>query len=216
MSDTELLKLQLDNLKKLHVDLEKQMINFDEVLPYERQRTALIYSPRLLNIMLTCCPQIESVTTLIAQRCDISLEYVNKYGIKKSKSVRQLIREINSKLVLSKFVIVSKTNDLLFTPFGSDLGWWQKYNELKHELAIKQFEINYTVVMDALAGLCGLYCLADKLMSCFDRDIPEVLDSKNWVDSDYLIKIANLDKQSTINRYWESLLFGVTSFYKPY
>ena len=105
-------QFDLENLKKLHTDLEKQMLQFDEVVPYERQRTAHIYSPRLLNMMLVCGAQIEAVTRLISRRCN----FVEQNG-----GIPSLIREINKKLVLSKFTIVSIPHRLLFTPFGNEL-----------------------------------------------------------------------------------------------
>ncbi len=217
MSDIESLKFQLKNLQKLHLDLEKQMVKFDEIIPYERQTTAKIFSPRLLNMILVCGPQIESVTRLIANRCNIPLDdAIDDSGTKQPKSIPRLIHEINSKSVLSKFKIISRAHNLLFSPFVERLEWWQKYNDLKHGLGTKQFEINYTVVMDALAGLSTLYCLADKLMIHHDNEVPEILDAKNWVDDEYFVKIANLDKNRTMNPIWKSLLFGINSFYKPY
>ncbi|CDI04944.1 hypothetical protein [Candidatus Nitrosotenuis uzonensis] len=216
-SDIESLKVELGNLQKLHTDLEKQMMKFDEIIPFERQTTAMIFSPRLLNMMLACGPQIESMTKLIAKRCNIdAFDIVDDAGTKWSKSVPKLIQEINSKAVLAKFRIVSKPHLLLFTPFTLHLEWWQDYNNLKHGLSTNQFKINYTVVMNALAALSALHCIADKLMGYSDDDIPQVLDAKNWVNDEYFIKIANLDKTSTVNHSWESLLFQVDAFYKPF
>ena len=70
----EWFQTDLENLGKLHNDLEKQMLTFDEVVPYERQRTAQIYSPRLLNMMLVCGAQVEAVTRLVSNRCDIHID----------------------------------------------------------------------------------------------------------------------------------------------
>lgn len=201
----ELFKIDLESLRKLHTDLEKQMLMFDEVVPYERQRTAQIYSPRLLNMMLVCGAQIEAVTRLIARRGNFS-DYDN---------IPSLIRQINQKTVLSKFQIVSIPYRLLFTPFTKELSWWNAYNELKHELKEKQFKITYTIVMDAFAALSALHYLADKLMVCFDKDIPKILDSKNWKSSDEMIKVAPRNGEK-FKPFWKSLLFEIKSKYYPH
>lgn len=215
MSDIESLKFELENLEKLHADLEKQMIRLDEIIPYERQTTAKIFSPRLLNMMLACGPQIESITKLIAKRSNMDLnEIIDDSGSKKSKSIPSLIHEINSKTVLSGFAIVSKLHKLLFTPFTLHLEWWGKYNDLKHGLSSNQFEINYTVVMDSLAALAALHYLADKLMACFDEDIPKVLDSKNWKSYDEMITISPFVGHKP-KPFWESLLFEIKNDYNP-
>src|SRR5689334_10341647 len=109
---------ELQNLQKLHLDLEKQMLNFDEIVPFERQRTAEIYSPRLLNMMLVCGAHIESVTKLISRRCDFNYP-----------DLRTAIRTINKKGVLSNFGIISIPHELVFTPFTDSLEWWESYNE---------------------------------------------------------------------------------------
>ena len=167
----ESFNFHLENLKKLQIDLEKQMLRFDEIIPYERQETARIYSPRLLNMMLACCPQIEAVTNLISTKCNFS-----------GNGIPTLIGKINKKAVLSNFQIISIPHKLLFTPFPKELSWWQAYNKLKHELTGKQFKLTYTIVMDAFAALAGLHCLSEKLVSCSDDRVPITLDRKNWTN----------------------------------
>lgn len=142
----EVFQLELENLRKLHIDLEKQMLDFDEIIPYERQRTAQIYSPRLLNMMLVCATQIEAITRLISSKCNL----VTTGGIP------SLIRKINQNAVLSNFNIISIPHRLQFTPFTEDLEWWDAYNDLKHDLLDKQFKITYATVMNAFAALSSL------------------------------------------------------------
>ena len=86
MIDDDVFELRLYDLQKLHEDIEKQLLQFDEIIPYEQQTTADIFSPRLLNMMLFCCPQIEAVTKLISEKCDFPLnENDDKFeGNKKS------------------------------------------------------------------------------------------------------------------------------------
>src|SRR2546427_10791864 len=109
------------------------MIEFDEIVPFVRQKNAEIFSPRLLNMMLACGPQVEAVSEIIATRCDIEHDDLN---------VPSLIQKINEKGVLSKLNIVSIQYNLQFTPFTLELDWWKMYNGLKHNLAIEQYKIN--------------------------------------------------------------------------
>ncbi|MDE1812753.1 MAG: hypothetical protein KGH85_07805 [Thaumarchaeota archaeon] len=199
----EIFQNDLENLKKLHVDLEKQMLNFDEIIPFERQRTAEVYSPRLLNMMLVCGAQIEAVTRLILRKCGIS---------DNDEGIRQLIRKINQKKVLSNFKIMSIPHELQFSPFTDDLVWWESYNQLKHDLQEKQFIIKYTTVMDAFAALAGLHCLANQLLLVSNNDISKVLDHKNWIH-DSTIVISGGDPHAMS---WKSLLFQIRQICNPY
>ncbi|MFZ1076403.1 MAG: hypothetical protein WAN47_03110 [Nitrosotalea sp.] len=199
----EWFQADLENLGKLHNDLEKQMLNFDEVVPYERQRTGEIYSPRLLNMMLVCGAQIEAVTRLISSRCNIIID----------GGIPALIRKINEKTVLSNFKIVSILHKLQFTPFTRDLEWWEAYNELKHELKEKQFKITYTTVMDTFAALAALHCLADQLRGISNDDISKVLDRQNWISNSTIVVISGGDPNAM---FWKSLLFQIQQIYRPY
>ena len=190
-------KKHLHNLKKIHVDIENQMLRFDEVIPYERQgsfeidsskqimtdkkiqtheydrpKTSEIYSPRLLNLMLACGPQVEAVTRLIFTKYEFKNDDHN--------SIPNLIKKINDKNVLSNFSIFSERHNIFFKPFTPKLSWWNMYNKIKHDLATMQFELTYDAVMNAFAALTGLHCLANKISSRDNQQIREVLDSKYW------------------------------------
>lgn len=199
-------QVDLEDLGKLHNDLEKQMLNFDEVVPYERQRTAQIYSPRLLNMMLVCGAQVEAVTRLISRNCN----FVENGGIP------PLIRQLNHNAVLANFKIISIPHNLQFTPFTRDLEWWDAYNELKHELKEKQFKITYTTVMDAFAALAALHCLAQQLRGVFEQDIAKVLDRKNWINDESMIKFSLYQDTGLSLNLWRSLLFEIRTIYRPY
>ena len=199
-------EFHLSNLRKLYVDLEKQMLKFDEILPYERQKTSEIYSPRLLNMMLACCPQIEATTKLISQKCKFS-----------EKSVPGLIQKINEKNVLSNFKIISIPHKLMFKPFTGELSWWNAYNKLKHELTENQFELTYSKVMCAFAALTALHHLADFLNTNNDEHVQQILDENTWTDEESL---RNYSKQMAIYRRedrptYKPLIFNVTTFLKP-
>ena len=201
----------LHNLKKLHIDLEKQMLKFDEILPYERQKTSEIYSPRLLNMMLACCPQIEATTKLISQKCKFS----QKCNFSE-KSVPGLIQKINEKNVLSNFKIVSIPHKLMFKPFTGELSWWSAYNNLKHELAEKQFELTYSKVMSAFAALTALHYLASYLNGD-DNHVQEILDKDSWINGNWPKEMSETMRPNRdYGEYpiYKSLMFTVTTILK--
>ncbi len=107
-----------------------------------------------------------------------------------------MIQKINKKGVLAKFNIVYVKYDLQFTPFTSELNWWKMYNGLKHYLTMEQCKINYTVVLNALAGLSALHCLANKLIVALEKDLHIILDAGSWYSEEHFIPSVTLEKKS--------------------
>lgn len=210
-------KFELENLRKLQDDIEKQLLQFDEIIPYERQTTAKIFSPRLLNLMLSCCPQIEAVTKLLCNRCEIPLNELGENGRQKPISVPKLISKINAKAVLSGLEIQTISDQLMFTPFTLHLEWWQKYANLKHGLAKKQYDITYTDIMNAFSALAVLHYVTYHAIISFNETIPFLLDRKYWM----LPSLPALRKDD-LGRYyqktaygWKSKIFGIRNFFEP-
>lgn len=204
--DADLLKFELEELKHLHTDIEKQMIEFDEIIPYTRQKNAEIFSPRLLNMILACGPQVEAVSEIIANRCGIKRDELN---------VPSLIQKINEKGILSKFNIISIQYNLQFTPFTLELDWWKMYNGLKHNLSTEQYKINYVIVMNALAALSALHYLANKLVNAYDNDIPTILNADSWYSEERFIRAVTIGRKPYEGSpFWRSLLFEVRNVYR--
>ena len=180
------------------------MLQFDEIIPFERQTTAKIFSPRLLNMMLVCGPQIEGTVELISE-C---------FNFKTSrKDIPELIRKINFEGVLSNFEIVTASHNILFTPFPKNLEWWKTYNDLKHELAEKQSEITYTVVMDALAALAALHRLANAIKGTSTENLEHILDKQYW-DKTFEVLIGSQTGSAIgIPPPWKSKTFKISNYF---
>ena len=199
--DIKIFQIHLKHLKKLQLDLEKQMLRLDEIIPYEHQVTSKIYSPRLLNMILACGPQFEAIVKLIAKKCNIE-----------ENRIPSIFKEINHDKVLSNFPIVSIQHNVLFRPFTEEgITWWHTYNCIKHELTSNQFQLTYELVMDALASLTGVHCLAEKLFSSHLEDIPYVLNHQNWTDHNLNFTITSSKTQipKNISYTYKSLMFEV-------
>lgn len=96
----------------IHKDLETQFLEFDSIIPFEKQTCMDIYSPRLVNMLLTTCPQIESICVMLNDHMKIT----------KNGNIPALMEEINRNKVLEKIVIYSKFTKKKFFPF-KNLDW---------------------------------------------------------------------------------------------
>lgn len=219
--DGQTYQFALWDLQKLHEDIEKQLLKFDEIIPYEKQTSAEIFSPRLLNMMLSCCPQIEAITKLISERCDFPLNETNNENNDRKKpiSVPKLIKKINENGVLSNLFLQVKMHDYGagFTPFEQGMKWWQKYADLKHGLTFKHTEINYTHVMEAFTALAGLHCIASMIERFYNYDPLDILDKNNWrapITANYKRNDYG-EFYEHRSYYWESLVFGTRKYFDP-
>ena len=149
-------EVDLKNLKRLHRDSEKQLLEFNEIVPYEHN-PANVYSPKLVNLLLTVGPQIENLTDLIIIQLQLSPE---------GNGLSSRIKELDKDGVLSSFEITSMPQNTQFHPFTEDFSWWEIYNKTKHDLSRSQFEITYLSVINSLAVLASLHRLANIVLHC--------------------------------------------------
>lgn len=199
-------EFEILEMRKIWNNLEQQLAVFEQIVPFERNPHN-VYSPNLINIMLSAGPQIESMARTIANELNID---VTKGGIP------YLIRTINEKGVLSKFLISSTINGLMFTPFVDELLWWNTYTNTKHDMLKSMFEIRYQQVMDCMAALFGLHKLADVMLRFPDR-YSEILDSTNWNTPMQPIydKNGNLEEERELETQetWKSKTFKTTTYF---
>ncbi len=192
-------------LKRIWSDLEKQVLSFNEIVPYERNPHN-IYSPKLVNLMLLSGAQIEAMAKLIVNRLKL-----NPSG----RGIPTYLKEINKNAILSKQRIVSTTSGLLFTPFPAKQEWWNTYNLTKHELKEKMLEIKYQEVMNSLAALAALHHVYDIL----EKDPTlgkEILDEKNWqnpIQEFFYEDGSKGEKEIEWPNTWSSHLFKITSYF---
>ena len=198
----------MKNIQLLHHALEKQVIDFNDIILYDKQKSPeIIYSPLLVNMMVSVGPQIESVVRLLK----------NQLGLKSSGKgmIQKLIKELNQDYVLDNLKIVSTLTNQEFSPFDSKVDWWHAYNKTKHDLLTGQFEVGYVHVMNAMAALSALYYLA----SLSNREIEYgqyLLKKSYWIFDDTML----YNEEPVIHRgsilkshLWKSLLFKIYSMF---
>ncbi len=199
--------VNLQNLKRLFSDSEKQLHEFNENIPYEHNPTN-VFSPKLVNLILQVGPQIENLTDLMIGKLAITYE---------GSGLLSRIKTLNKNDVLSKFKIHLKPQLIQFTPFDQKSEWWDLYNALKHDLSESQFKITYLSVMNSMAALASLHRLADVIKISGDEYLTCVLEDKYWSNT---INYAQTNgggigglRVRLITPAWESSLFRIENYF---
>lgn len=131
-------------------DTERQLKQFNDLVPFKHNPG--IYSPRLVNLLLGICAQIEVF-------CNYFLSEFS-WKLPEREGMRWVIAELDKNGVLSRMVIKSTLAPDVLVPFSSNYQWWTKYNEVKHDLVQKGYDVKYADIMDAMAAYFALFNLA--------------------------------------------------------
>jgi len=155
---------QLLKMKQLYSSVEQQFIEFNEIIPYnqndQKNGWNKIHSPRLVNLLLSICPQIEKMAKLIVN--EMNLEPENN-----GKSAYDYLNRLDRKNVL-KEQIIGMSNpgsvNILLQPFlknsNGDIEWWLAYNKIKHDVLEGMEYGTLSNAINALAGLSTLHHIA--------------------------------------------------------
>jgi hypothetical protein len=157
-------------LSKLVTDIDKQLKDFNEIIPYEHNQDA--YSPRLVNMLLSTCSQIESFCKLIKNECNLP-EPTSRNG-----GIRELLKKIDHNDVLSNMEWITSFYEN-FQPFDDIYDWWKKYNDIKHDMKTQILNVKYKHVLNAIVALHTLERLAyAKIQNNLNGR--HLIDSNNW------------------------------------
>src|SRR2546428_10865115 len=85
-------KKDLELPNKIVDDIDLQLKEFNQIIPYEYNKNA--YSPRLVNLLLTTCAVIERFCKLIQVECNLP-EPTRENG-----GIRKLLTNIDQNVVL--------------------------------------------------------------------------------------------------------------------
>lgn len=196
---------ELKALKTLLRDSEKQLLEFNEIIPYDRNPSD-IYSPKLVNLLLQIGPQIESLTDLIG----------GQLGLKLSENgLPSRINQLNSDGVLSNFDITTRPHNLKISPFENELQWWSSYNKTKHELAKFQFKVTYQTVMESLAALAALHRLASVCQTSNEENKKLILQKQYWNLSFNVVSLypQSPSRPNFSEGPWASDLFKIAHYF---
>ncbi|WP_299293547.1 hypothetical protein [Nitrosopumilus sp.] len=205
-------------MKQLYLSTERQFIEFNEIIPYTQNDPAKgwneIHSPRLVNLILSICPQIEKISKLLLSELDLvpenngrsSYDYLNRLDRKKLLTI-QHVGMANPGSV-----------NILLQPFlknSDNIEWWFAYNKIKHDIieGIDYGTLSNTI--NALAGLSILHHIAYTILT-FKHYAgvsweDEILDSEKWFfDEEQGLAFQHPDEKLFPNQLsvvWSSKIF---------
>lgn len=179
-------KHPLPEMEPFYRDAERQFLEFNEIIPIEKNPTTEIYSPRFFNMIHTFGSQIDSMLQIL----------LKDLGIKpKSRSFPDYYDALNVNGMLSYQKVRCTLDRSVVQPFKDPKpDWWNKYNKAKHELPFGPEAIRLNHIVDMLAGLYVLNDLAwtRDVATDMSIDLPDdyrlsstFLDVKNWRDEEY-------------------------------
>lgn len=179
-------KHPLPEMEPFYRDAERQFLEFNEIIPIEKNTTTEIYSPRFFNMIHTLGSQIDSMLQIL----------LKDLGIKpKSRSFPDYYDALNVNGILLYQKVRCTLDRSIIQPFKDHKpDWWNKYNKAKHELPFGPEAIRLNHIVDALAGLYVLNDLAwtRDVATDMSIDLPNnyrlsstFLDVKNWRDEEY-------------------------------
>ena len=113
---------------------------------------------------------------------------------------------------MDQLSIESKIHHIEFSPFDEEMKnnesflWWTSYNALKHDLANKNASLEYADVMNALAALAALHCVAKHVVYSYPEDLSTILNHRDWMN----IPPTKSSTHMSEKRYgYETLIFGI-------
>ena len=208
-------KHPLPEMKPFYRDIERQFLEFNEIIPIEKNPATEIYSPRFFNMIHTLGSQIDAMLQIL----------VKDLGVKpKSKNFPGYCDALNTDGILSYQKVRCTLNHSTIQPFKeASPDWWNKYNKAKHELPFGPETIRLNHIVDSLAGLYILNTLAWNREVATDPgiDLPDYyrysssfLDIKNWRDEEYELE-NNLPTNNDDTVMIKSKVFSRLTYYWP-
>ena len=208
-------KHPLPEMEPFYRDIERQFLEFNEIIPVEKNTATEIYSPRFFNMIHTLGSQIDAILQILVKDLGVKL---------KTKNFPGYYDAINTDGILSYQKVTCTLNHTTIQPFkNSTPEWWGKYNKAKHELPVGPETIRLNHIVDSLAGLYRLNTLAWTREVATDGsiDLPDYyrypssfLNIKNWRDEEYE-RENNLPTNNDDTVMIKSKVFSRLTYYWP-
>jgi len=150
-------------------DTERQLKNFSDNVPFEYNPD--VYSPRLLNLLLVTCAQIEALCWFFMAEFS--------WALPQNQGMKWVISQLDQNNVLSQMKLKSTLTPNLICPFSGSYAWWTKYNDSKHDLVTKSQDVKYADVIDAISAYFALFNLAVTRIETTASEA-DLLSGNNW------------------------------------
>lgn len=147
-------------MKQLYISVEQQFVEFNKIIPYDQNDKKnswdVIHSPRLVNLILSICPQVEKMSKLLVDEMNLKLE-------NDGKSLYDYLNRLDVKDMLKEQIVGLPnpgSTSILLQPFlrnsNEGIAWWLAYNKIKHNVIEG---IEYGTLSNAINALAGLSTL---------------------------------------------------------
>lgn len=208
-------KHPLPEMEPFYQDIERQFLEFNEIIPVKKNPIREIYSPRFFNMIHTLGSQVDALLQILLKDLGIKL---------KTKNFPEYYSALNVNGVLSFQKVKCSLNHSTIQPFKeSSPEWWNKYNKAKHDLPFGIESIRLNHILDSLAGLYVLNELAwtREIATDLAIDLPDFyrypstfLDIKSWRDEEYEQE-HNLPTNNNDTVMIKSKIFSRVTYYYP-
>ncbi|WP_428324360.1 hypothetical protein [Nitrosopumilus sp.] len=208
-------KHPLPEMEPFYQDVERQFLEFNEIIPVGKNPIDEIYSPRFFNMIHTLGAQVDTMLQIL----------LKDLGIKpKTKNFPEYYNALNCDGMLAYQKVKCKLDHSTIQPFKEPSPeWWNKYNKAKHELPFGIETIRLRHILESLAGLYVLNNLAwtREIATDMSIDLPDYyrysntfLDIKSWRDEEYEREHdLHTDNNDTI--MIKSKIFSRLTYYYP-
>ena len=202
-------------MEPFYRDAERQFLEFNEIIPIDKNPKTEIYSPRFFSMIYPLGAQVDAMLQILLKDLGIT---------PKIKNFPEYYDALNTGKALSFQKVQCLLDRSTIQPFEkSRPEWWAMYNKAKHELPFGIESIRLSHILDLLAGLYVLNDLAWTRelitdpgidLSDYCRQSDAFLDIKNWRDEEH--KQA---PDSSINNSYEAIfkskIFSRRTYYYP-
>jgi hypothetical protein len=172
-------RVELEKMQEQYIHTEKEFIEVSHIIPIENNPKT--FSPRLYNILLTTCGQIEGMMKLICKNLSIT-------GTQNA-DFPKLYKKLNRQGTLRNQAVFFIKNYKTITPFKFRSTrdrkvplWWRNYNKSKHSLPDGFMQGNLTNTINALSALYSLHYIG--YLAGIETEI-DLLNKKHWFTSGF-------------------------------
>lgn len=174
---------KLVEMKNIYQATEQQFIEFNDIIPYGHNKNwNAIYSPRLVTLLLSIAPQVETMTKIL-------IDHMNLKPENKGENFYDYFNVLDEQEMLKiqevALPVPGYPNRLIY-PFeknsDGNLDWWWAYNQIKHHSPKGMYTVTLEHAINALAALSVLHhvCYITKTWKMAKGEFGEILDGKTW------------------------------------
>lgn len=183
-------------MRERYIESEREFHQFNRIIPHDKNPD-YIYSPRLVNLLVGICFQIEGVLELLITEFNLgeykdfpdSFDKLNKQGL---LSIQKIVLQKNMRLLLP-YDLPSVRQEHYTPP------WWGAYNDVKHKVPHGIYNSTLGNVINALSALWILHCIANTKIRLYSYS-GNILDKNEWHDFEQYFSQSYFNKENNDGR----------------